>query len=32
MTTWGLWEKITTVEMLDTLEDAKDAESYIDDL
>ncbi len=32
MTTWGLWEKVTTVEMLDTLEDAKDAESYIDDL
>lgn len=32
MTTWGLWEKITTVEMLETLEDAKDAESYIDDL
>ncbi len=27
-----MWEKITTIEMLDTLEDAKDAESYIDDL
>ncbi len=32
MTTWGLWEKITTVEMLDALEEAKDAQAYIDDL
>ena len=32
MTTWGFWEKITTVEMLDALEEVKDAASYIDDL
>lgn len=32
MTTWGFWEKITTVEMLDALEEAKDAAGYIDDL
>ncbi len=32
LTTWGLWEKITTVEMLDALEGAQDAQAYIDDL
>lgn len=32
LTTWGFWEKISTVEMLDALEDAIEAYQYLDEL
>lgn len=32
MTTWGFWEKITTVEMLDALDSIKDAMEYAEEL
>lgn len=32
MTTWGFWEKVTTVEMLDALDGTKDAMEYAEEL
>ncbi len=32
LTTWGFWQKITTLEMLDAVEGAKDATEYLDEL
>ncbi len=32
LTTWGFWEKISTIEMLDALEDTKEPLEYLDEL
>lgn len=32
MTTWGFWEKITIIEMLDALEGVKEPTEYLDEL
>jgi len=32
MSTWGLWDRLSTLEMLDALEGAKNPESYLEEL